>query len=240
MIHHYWQPTPEHLTLAPDQVEVWLCRLDIPADKITRLGHSLTEEERARAARLQRPEKRKQFIITRGYLRQKLSLVTHQSPESFIFAYHKRGKPFLPSKGNMLSFSIAHSYHLALIAITVDHPLGIDIEKIRGNIRQAALVKRWFSQAEQAAYKTMPANTQLKAFYTGWTRKEAVVKATGNGVGQGLSTFTVSLDPQRARTRLCIHGQMAKNWLISTLPVNDDYIANLAVASARVRVNYWL
>lgn len=126
-----WKKTPDNLSLSIDHIDVWLCDLKILSGDINKFYAILSEDECVRADKLKVEDKKQQYIITRGILRQRLSLLTNIDPEDFIFKYLEHGKPVLENNHQSadITFNVSHSHDLALIAISQKHHLGIDIEK---------------------------------------------------------------------------------------------------------------
>jgi 4'-phosphopantetheinyl transferase len=239
-----WQPTPDDLTLSPDYVDIWKCCVELTDDQIGELLSLLSTEEKARAQRLKIAEKKNQFIITRGRLRQILGKYLNSDPRAFKFDYATHGKPYLEERwqGHEISFNVTHSHNYILIAMSLDHQLGIDIEKIRHDRDHTALARRFFSKREQAELTTLSEEVKIRAFYSCWARKEAFVKAVGDGITYGLDTFDVSVYPDVGKPSLNIHTSIAddKTWSIINIPMDEDYMAALAVTSDTVSVRCWV
>ena len=125
-------------------------------------------------------------------MREVLATYTGQSPAHLRFDYGASGKPSLADDlGVRPHFNLSHTVDLAALAITVDHPLGVDIERVRP--LKEDIAGRFFSPAEVAALGALPVDARETAFYRCWTRKEAFVKATGHGLGFPLDSFDVTL-----------------------------------------------
>ena len=111
-------------------------------------------------------------------------------------SYQAHGKPELgpPWKACGLEFNVSHSHELAVYAFTRGSQIGVDVECIRPMPNAAALLERFFSPEEVQQWQQMPAERQLRAFFQGWTRKEAWLKAVGSGLSFPLNQFCVTLD----------------------------------------------
>ena len=118
------------------------------------------------------------------------------------FEYLTSGKPQLVAEQNprAVQFNVSHSSNMALIAVGSAHRLGVDIEEIRGDVDTTALAERFFSLRERAGLQALPDHLRVSGFFAGWTRKEAFLKATGDGLMFPLAEFSVTthpdLDPQ--------------------------------------------
>ena len=152
----------------------------------------LAEAERARAARFVRPRDRRHFAVCRGSLRLILGQLTNTRPHAVEFRFGPGGKPELaesPLSGTAppLRFNVTHSDGLALIAVSLDRELGVDLERLRTISEAARIVESYFTATEQAQFAALEQPIRAFAFLRGWTRKEAILKAKGVGLA-GLAT----------------------------------------------------
>ncbi len=227
-----WQTPPRNLTIATDAVHVW--RVDIPAllGRVPRLEATLSATERARAARFRFLEHRTRFIVTHGVLRDILGRYLDIPAAQLELTTNAYGKPILVAPEHAwLQFNLSHSGDLILFAITRDRPVGIDVEQLIPPDNFTRLVEQFFSPNEYAALLALPEEKRAAAFFAGWTRKEAYVKALGMGVSLPLDQFDVIMDPD-APARLLAdrrHPQYPETWtLLSFIPA-PGYTAALAV-----------
>jgi medium-chain acyl-[acyl-carrier-protein] hydrolase len=163
--------------LRPGEVQVWKIRLDQPDEEITRLTEILSPEERERARRMYRPAVRRQFLVSQAALRSILGRVLGQAPQRLQFGASSHGKPFL--QGDDLSFNLAHSGDMALVALTREGPIGIDVERVRADLDWTTMSRHTLSDEERSALSELPPDYRLTGFFTFWTRKEASLKAAG-------------------------------------------------------------
>ena len=180
------------IELSENEIHVLLFQLD--NYKEHDFYHYLSSDEKQRAEKLKVELKKKQFILTRAFLRKILSNCVDKPIEEFIFEYGKQGKPYIKDKINnkAIEFNISHSELHILIAITLENNIGVDIEKVNKNIDFEGLSKRFFSKKESEYLNSLESDKKLDAFYNIWTRKEAFIKATGKGIAYGLDKFSVS------------------------------------------------
>ena len=239
-----WQPTPDDLTLSTGHVDIWKCCVKLGDDQIGELSSLLSTEEKARAQRLKIAEKQNQFIIARGRLRQNLGKYLNLDQHAFKFEYAVHGKPYMEERwqGHEISFNVSHSHNFILIAMSLDHQLGIDIEKIQHGKDHTALARRFFSKREQAELTVLPEEIKTRAFYSCWARKEAFVKAVGDGITYGLDTFDVSVHPDETKPLINIHTNSGEDitWSVFNIPMDEDYMAALAVTDNTVSVRCWI
>ncbi|MFB2934107.1 4'-phosphopantetheinyl transferase superfamily protein [Aerosakkonemataceae cyanobacterium BLCC-F154] len=188
-----WHFPPKILTISPDYVHIWRINLDLSTDLLTDLAVNLSLEERQRAERFYFERDRKKFIACRGLLRIILSRYLKREPHQLEFAYSPQGKPKLKSidSEESLCFNVSHSQNLAVFAIALNRPVGIDLEYLRQipNIEQ--LAERFFAPSEFSIINALPTAQQQEAFFRFWTIKEAYLKATGEGLA-GLQKIAVS------------------------------------------------
>jgi 4'-phosphopantetheinyl transferase len=238
-----WQPPPAELALATDEVHVWRIALDPPADAVAALARTLSDDELGRAARFHFDRDRVAFTVARGALRTLAGRYLGEPPARLVFGYRERGKPYLTAPPGALRFNLSHSGQRALVGFARDRELGVDVELRRELSDLIALAHTAFSPAEYAALCRLPPDAQPNAFFTCWSRKEAVIKATGEGVAQ-LAAFDVSLAPGEPARLLRFDGDPpgASRWSLHDLPEIPGYAAALAVertAGAAPRITCW-
>lgn len=235
-----WPRGPLAPTLAGDEIHVWRIALDAPQSVLERLEPLLREDEIARADRFRRPELRSRFVIGRGALRCILGGYLEVEPEQIAFRLGPHGKPYLEAVDWPLQFNLSHSDNLALSAFVVDREVGIDIEMVRPLEDAGHIINRYFSPAERAEFLSFPESERLAAFYRGWTRKEAFVKATGEGIASALDRFDVSLAARDAvGVRVGEDRGAALRWVLQDLEPAAGFQAALAVEGPIGRVHTW-
>lgn len=164
----------------PGDVHLWAFRLSSTLGAAREDERLLSADERERAARFVFERHRARYVTARAGLRRLLGAYLDRLPESLSFVYGPAGKPALPSGG--LDFNIAHSEDRALAAIAWERPVGVDLEAVRELSDAQAIAARSFSPAEAAALARLPAGEHQWAFFRVWTRKEALLKAAGEGI----------------------------------------------------------
>lgn len=220
------------LVLAEDEIHVWHAELDQPEATLRRLDEVLSPDERTRARRFCLERVRTRFIAGRGLLRTILGRYVGRAPESLRFIYAERGKPALsPVERADLRFNVSHSDGLGLFAVARGREVGVDVEQVRPLPRSERIAERFFSLPETTALKQIPAERRLEAFFTCWTRKEAYIKALGDGLAHRLDQFAVSIDPgEPARLSAAGDGdgQEIARWSLQAVPSRPGYVAALA------------
>jgi 4'-phosphopantetheinyl transferase len=191
--------TPE---LAPREIHVWRASLATDEATLRSLEAALADQERERARRFIFEQDRERYIAARGILRDLLGKYLGCASESIEFAYGPYGKPSVASAASRpaICFNLSHSHGLAVVAIGHEREVGIDVELIRTEFASEAIAKRYFSRKEIDELSTLPAELRTEAFFLCWTRKEAYIKAKGEGLQIPLDSFDVSLSPGRPAT----------------------------------------
>jgi 4'-phosphopantetheinyl transferase len=228
-----WILTPPLPELPADAAHVWRAALDVDPAPFERV---LSPEEREHAARFRFERGRERYTVARGVLRALLGAYLACAPQDLRFVYGARGKPAL--EPGVLEFNVAHSHDLALIAVARGRRVGVDVEAVRELSDAAQIARRFFSAAECAALSAVPAEQQLQAFFACWTRKEAFLKARGEGIAFGLDQFDVTLAPGEPARLLAVRdlrvpeggtpGEAAR-WSLAALEPGPGFAGALAV-----------
>jgi 4'-phosphopantetheinyl transferase len=238
-----WRAPPETLVLGDDEIHVWRATLDQTPSQIQGFLHNLAADEQAKAERFYFERDREHFIAARGVLRAILGGYLNRAPESLSFCYSSHGKPALAgeSDGEPIRFNVSHSYGVALYAITRGREVGIDLERIRFDLAVAEIAERFFSRREVAMLRTLPTEAQRQAFFRCWTRKEAYIKARGEGLSLPLDQFDVSLAPGEPAAVLGTQRDPseAARWSLQELTLAPGYVAALAVEGHGWRLSCW-
>jgi len=186
--------------LAAEAVHVWRVRLDPPGEPRD-AWDLLSDAERRRAARFVQEHHRRRFVSAHAALRRILAGYTARPPRELEFTTGPQGKPALVAPGRTprrrLEFNLSHSADLALVAVAWERPVGVDLERWEREMDHLELAERFFSPAERASLRALAAHRDelVNGFFAAWSRKEAYLKARGEGVMRGLHHFDVSLAP---------------------------------------------
>lgn len=230
-------PPPRKLSLAPGEVHVFRLRLDLPPERRARLAATLSPDEEERARRLVRPELGQRFVAGRGQMREILGWLTGQPPQKVQFFYGPRGKPYLA--GGQLQFNLSHSHDRSLLAACLRAEVGVDLERLRPEA-SLRLARRYFSPAEVAALEALETAEQPAAFFRLWTRKEAFIKARGQGLFLSLQRFAVSLEPGHAELLSAEDEPEApRRWQLFDLDPGPGFAAALALPRGEWRLSFW-
>jgi 4'-phosphopantetheinyl transferase len=228
-----WCVAPPRLKVTAEEVHVWAGDLDQPPYCVEKLSGYLTADERHRADRFHFERDREHFIVARGILRDILGRYVDVEPGHLRFCYGKYGKPGLSTDPGTdpIRFNVSHSKGLALFAVTYGREVGVDVEWIRPGLIEEQIPERFFSANEVRVLRSLPRELQTEAFFNCWTRKEAYIKAKGEGLSMPLDCFDVSLAPGEAAALLSTRGDAdeASRWSLSELDVAPGFAAALVV-----------
>ncbi|HEY2841713.1 MAG TPA: 4'-phosphopantetheinyl transferase superfamily protein [Pirellulales bacterium] len=224
--------------------QVWRVRIappegapdDTPPDEA--LGRSLSDDERARAARFKFNKHRYRYVAARAALRRLLGRYAAVDPADLCFDYGLQGKPRIeqPTAARAISFNMSHSRDLALLAFTLGPRLGVDIEAVRNMPNALGIARRFFTVEE--AELLAAAEEVSDCFFRFWTRKEAVIKAVGTGLATPLSDFDVSSgqpagEPWRTLRVASLPDDL---WAVHDLPAAPGYRAAICIEGAPLEI----
>jgi len=236
-------PTPAGLELAAGTVHVWLAALDAGESRLGALRTLLTDEERGRADRFVQPQHRVHYATARGMLRELLGRALGVEPGEVAFQFNAHGKPSLAGAAaeSGLRFNVSHSHGMGLFALARGRELGVDLERIRPDFAALKIAERFFSKGESARLRALPAAEQARAFFECWTRKEAYVKARGDGLTRALGSFEVGFGPGVAATVLRADDEpdAAARWSAWDLPAPEGFAGAVIVERPVDAVHCW-
>jgi len=238
-----WQCPPDTLVLGQDEIHVWRSGLDQTPSRIQSLRQNLTTDEQARAERFHFAKDRGHFIVARGVLRAIIGRYLNRAPEHLPFCYGSHGKPALAGEGDQdsIRFNVSHSHGMALYAVARGREVGVDIERIRDDLAVAEIAERFFSPSEITTLMELPTDLRHHAFFRCWTRKEAYIKARGEGLSMPLDQFDVSLAPGEPAAILGSRPDPSEalRWHLRELTPAPGYAAALAVEGSGCRLGCW-
>ena len=234
-----WRPGPTKPELDENTVHVWSAVLDAPRERLDYYGSLLAEDERERAARFHFERDRNRYIAGRGILRVLLGRYLSRSSDKVVISYSEYGKPILSN--NELQFNLAHSGDLVLFAFCLHDDVGVDVEAERDLSDALALGRRFFSPGERDTLQSLAEAQQVPAFFRCWSRKEAFIKAVGEGLSYPLDAFDVTLAPGEEARLLSIRGSAAEagKWSLFSLALPQSYYGAVAVKRTAVHLQTW-
>ena len=224
-------------------VHLWMVRLDPPDADVSALRQLLDDDEKARSDRFRFDVHRRRFTVGRGFQRLVLGTYLGIEPAMIRYVYGPKGKPALvdSTPGGSLFFNLSNSEEIALLGLVREREVGVDIEKICNHTDLEALASRFFSAGENRKLLALPDDLRIGAFFRCWTRKEAYLKAVGDGLAAPLDSFDVSLAPDEPARMLALEGsrERAKAWRLFHLEPADGYLGAVAIEGGEWRLSLW-
>jgi 4'-phosphopantetheinyl transferase len=224
---------PTGLMLTTSNIHIWHASLGVPVSTFNWLSKALSADERQRADRLYFERDRRHFIICRGILRWILGSYLSVEPGELQFCYGENGKPAVRGQPcyETIRFNLSHSNGEALFAFTRGSEIGVDIEKTRDIPDMDQIAMRFFSLKEYELYSSLSKRKKQEAFFTCWTRKEAFIKATGDGLARPLNSFTVPVGADASAIPLSISGDTKNSvqWKLHAFMPKPGYVAALVI-----------
>jgi 4'-phosphopantetheinyl transferase len=221
---------PEAITVGPS--EVVYAFLSVAGEPSALDEALLDDDERARSIRFARPPDRRRFVLAHAALRLFLARCLGVDPAAVRYENGVHGKPRLAPGLPSLEFNLSHSGGLGVLAVARDRSVGVDVEQLRDVPDALSIADTHFSAAEREVLRSLPAAEQRGAFFRCWTRKEAVVKAVGEGLGRALDSFDVDLAPGSTSALIRFDGRAGDvaGWSLRELTAPAGYEAAGAVA----------
>lgn len=213
----------------PGAVRVWQFDLDSLAQFAGHFASLLSPDERKRAAAFATAQLRHRFGVGRGVLRLVLGGYLGQPPESLEFAYGPCGKPGLAGPWAEWKFNLTHSGSIALMAVSPQAEVGVDVECHRPLADLAALADLCLSERERHSWRLLADAQKQAEFYRIWTFKESLLKASGEGLQVDLRSLEISAGGRVVRWPPRLEAYRA--YRIQRLPLSAADAA-LAVAPA--------
>jgi 4'-phosphopantetheinyl transferase len=237
-------PALRDYVLPRDEVHIWRVELDWSPVRIRAFNAILSSDEQRRAERFHFAVDRVRHVVGRGALRTILARCMRvNAADRLRFEYSAFGKPQLAAGSTEipLQFNVSHSGELILIALATGRAVGTDIERVRSDIEAERIAASFFSPHERLALQSLPAHLRVQAFFDCWTRKEAYIKAIGNGLSLPLDQFDVCFLPGQEPRLLATRPDAAEaqRWVIEALDVGPDYRAAVAVEGAGWQLKMW-
>jgi 4'-phosphopantetheinyl transferase len=238
-----WTTPPVERRLTQDVVHVWRLRFEGWASRVDECRSLLSLAERGRADRFRSEKDRIQHVLTHAVLRLLLGRYLALEPKQVRFAIGPRGKPEIAPALNAagLRFNVSHTRGLALLAFTRGRDVGVDVETARFVTGADDIAARLFSSRESACFRALPDDQKQAAFLNCWTRREAYLKATGEGIAESPDQIEVSFAPGEPARLLSLRGDpnAAAAWHLQELVPGPEYVAALAVKGHARTVVRW-
>jgi 4'-phosphopantetheinyl transferase len=236
----HWELPPAPPDLPDGEVHLWRVPLDQTVDVVNDLRPLLAHDERARADRIKLARESARFVVGRGSLRRVLARYIGREPGSLTFGVEGYGKPFLVGNAPP-RFNLSHSHGTGLIAVARERTVGVDLERLRPMHDLDQIVARFFAPGERSDFATLADDLKLSAFFRCWTRKEAYMKATGEGFSMPLERFEVSLLPGVPARLVSVTGRPEEvaRWFVYDVDPGPDLVAAVVVERGAERLRHF-
>ena len=213
--------------LSATAVHLWRIPLLATRDAHETYCSLLARDEHDRAARFHFDIHRHRFVIGRARLRVILGAYLKSPPQAISISYTEHGKPYVSKQS--LTFNLSHAEDMAVLGVTSDRAIGVDVEHIRRDLTEG-IAERYFAPAEVRALRSLSPEQQPAAFFSCWTRKEAYIKARGEGLSLPLSDFEVPLADGGELSMIHYRDPLeAARWSLRDVPVPEGYVAAVVV-----------
>ncbi|MGH9867320.1 MAG: 4'-phosphopantetheinyl transferase family protein [Candidatus Polarisedimenticolia bacterium] len=224
--------------LPEGELHLWRIRLHGPVESVARAAALLSDDERDRMARYRFEPHRRRFALRRGAMRVILAGYLDADPRKLSFRYTDRGKPELAGHGGSLRFNLSDSEDLAILGIADGRRIGVDVERLTEVPEMDDIARNHFSEHELQQYAGAAPASRTRCFYNAWTRKEAWLKARGDGLSAELSGFDVTLAIGRPARLLEVRGERgeAQRWCLYACTPAAGYVAAVAVEGTRLKL----
>jgi 4'-phosphopantetheinyl transferase len=237
-----WEVAPSKTVLRDGELHVWLLTAG-QGPRAESLLDLLSDEEVERAGRFHFGRDRERFVRARGMLRTLLGRYLGADPAGLRFRSNDYGKPALAGEweGSGVNFNLSHSHEVVLYAFALGREVGVDVEHVRPELAGDDIAEHFFAAPEVEALRRTPAEARAVTFFSCWTRKEAYIKARGEGLSLPLDSFAVSVDAEAREVALDARGdaEEGRRWTIVSLSPAEGYVAALAVEGPASKFKYW-
>ena len=215
---------------------VWIASVAKCENSLAFLERSLDRSERERAARFKFADDRARFVVGRALIRHCLGLHLALPLEKIELRYTEQGRPVLVGD-DAVQFNLSHTNDIVALAVTAGARVGLDIERIQPHPDLLELAARVFSADDFEKFRAIRPHEQLVAFFRAWTRKEAYLKARGEGITDALQQISTSFGPEHTSSIADDRDPTAATtWRLITLPMATEYMASLACDSPNRRM----
>ena len=229
------------LLLGARDLDIWCVRLFATAKYDCWFEKMLSTEERDRVRSFREAKVRKMFTLAHGVLHALLGRYLGVGASAVSFKYGVHNKPSLETCNSTLQFNMSRSDDLAVYAFASDCQLGVDVERIRWIPDLESITRRFFTLEEHSQLCGLDGRDRCQAFFNCWTRKEAYIKAIGDGLSIPLNSFQVSLRPNEPATfrRLLSVSETRRSWRLCHFAPTLEYIGAVAFDGGDRTVRQW-
>lgn len=235
-----WLNSPDNLILSAEEAHIWRADLDLDDCFQNSFLKLLSPDEKKRAQKFRFAKDSRYFIAARGILRSLIGKYLEKNPAEISFQYNEFCKPGIANNKH-LHFNISHSQNIALFAFTDKFNVGVDVEFVNPNIEVKDIASKFFSTNEIRKLLLLPEEQQTLGFFNCWTRKEAFIKAVGEGLSFPLDRFEVSLEPDEPAKLLATYWdpKAVSRWSIFSMSPGANFVGSLVIDGVIEKVKFW-
>lgn len=237
-----WQIPDINITLQDNEAHLWLVNINKSFRDLDYYTALLSPEEKKRSGRFHFSRDKNRNIITYAVLRLLISNYINIDPAQVMYKYNQYNKPEVANRKNSgLGFNLSHSGNYIIYAFSLRREVGIDIEQKREINYADSIVKRFCSEKEKTEYFSFPPEQRNEIFLCCWTRKEAYIKARGEGLNFQLNNFTVSLNPADPPALLDVSDEPfeKQKWSLYDIEVHNGYYSTLAAEGKNLILRFF-
>lgn len=239
-----WTAGPELLPPPVGEIHVFAFSLECPAPRLAERERLLASDELERANRFRAAQDRRRYVVARAWLREILGRYLGRDPRALEFRYGPHGKPALRGAPDheQVRFNSSRSHELGMVAVQLDEDVGIDLERVRPFPDALDIAKRFFAPDEHAVLSSLSTSERDAAFFSYWTRKEAIVKSISLGLSHPMDSFVLTRPPDAAVEQVTvsgIDGPMVR-WSLPVPPPSEGYLSAVATAGGARPLRCWL
>jgi 4'-phosphopantetheinyl transferase len=224
------------------EIHLWVIELIQRDDTLSILKRLLDKKELKRLNQYVLYKDKRRFLISRSILKEIIGKYLDVNAKDISITYNLYGKPCLDESINPehIDFSLAHSHELVVYAISRQRRVGVDLEYIHRELDHEKIGYRFFTKRENKIIKSLPETHKREAFFNGWTRKEALLKAMGDDEILDFHNIEVSLSPGEVARIIDSNDKNidASEWQIIPFSPHSDYIGSIVGNNKPWKVNY--
>lgn len=212
---------------ADNNFHIWEIPLDILGINLNDCFQKLSQEEKKVAMRFQFEKHRRRYIISHAAMREIFSTYLNVPNSEITVHVAEHGKPYL--ENNPLYFNLSHSHEMALLGLSFQGNVGVDIEYMNPSINFMSIAERYFTPEEVSQLKDVPLEARYQHFYLCWSAKEAYLKAKGIGIATHLKMFTLGIQTLNEIKILTINQEIKEfsTWFVQSMCSIDGYVATV-------------
>ncbi|MBP6312009.1 MAG: 4'-phosphopantetheinyl transferase superfamily protein [Flavobacteriales bacterium] len=215
----------EPATLDPGVVHAWFATMDQLSNKAEHYWELLDPAERARAERFRFEKDKERFVLGHGWLRELLGVYLELDPALVVMERGDFGKPFLAK--SRLQFNLSDTKDAVFIAFTLGNEIGADVETMTRKVDHASVSEYYFTPEEIVDMSKAP--DAKRRFLELWTRKEAVLKASGVGIMDDLGVLRVDASVNNNTITHEVFVEMASlEYHVRTWHIGKEHLISLA------------